>query len=140
MSDDPTEKEAPAVPGTVGVQGSRPPDPANAAHPERRSHQEAGREIDLDQGQKGPPAPANPPEVTPPTYPDKIRGRIALALIALLTAIVFASFLTIWLGVVFHRLDFKDLKDLLTIVFGPLVALASAAVGYYFGGKPGSSG
>ena len=138
---DPVEGGEPVVPGTTGVAGDplsiidleggeKGPPPPTKPPPL----------LDLEEGEKGPPAPPSPPVVLPPTYPDKIRGTIAMTLIALLTAIVFASFFTIWMGMVFHRVDFKDLKDLLTVVFGPLVALASAAVGYYFGGKPGASG
>lgn len=96
--------------------------------------------VDLEQGQGQKATPAAPPPVSLPSYPDKIRGRIAMALIALVAAVVAASFLTIWAGTVFPGIKYANLKDLLTIVFGPLIALAAAAVGYYFGGKPGSPG
>jgi hypothetical protein len=47
--------------------------------------------------------------------------------VALLTFVVVASFVTIWLG---KPID--DLTRLLEILFAPLVALVAAAVAFYY--------
>ncbi len=73
-----------------------------------------------------------PPLETIP-YTDRVRGRIAERLIWLLTGVVVLAFASLW------RIEpapgAGELKELLTVLFGPLVALVAAAVGYYFGGK-----
>jgi hypothetical protein len=92
--------------------------------------------VDLDElGEKANLGPGKRPSLGLPTHSDKIRGRIAAALIGLVTLVILASFVTLWAGSVFKSLKYENLKDLLTIIFGPLIALASAAIGYYFGGK-----
>lgn len=68
-----------------------------------------------------------------PYDPDKdreqIRGYIALGLLALFMLIVFGSFLSL----IFHWIPLNDLKEILTIIFGPLIALLSAVTGFYYG-------
>jgi len=95
---------------------------------------EENTELDLEEG-KGPPeggivdVPAL--ETIPPD--DKVRAQVARALVAILAIVVFFSFLTMWMFSPPPKV--QELEKLLTIIFGPLVALVSGAVGYYFGGK-----
>jgi hypothetical protein len=58
-----------------------------------------------------------------------MRGRIALALIGLLSFV----FLLAFVGLLTRRISVHDLKELV-IFLGPLIALVSMAVGFYFGG------
>lgn len=62
---------------------------------------------------------------------EQVRGRIAEGLTAMLALIILLAFLTLW---VFSS-AFADLEKLMTIVFGPVIALVGTAIGYYFGGK-----
>ena len=62
---------------------------------------------------------------------EKVRGLIAQALIVLLAVIILFAFITLWT----YSSTFGDLEKLLTIVFGPVIALVGTAIGYYFGGK-----
>jgi hypothetical protein len=59
------------------------------------------------------------------------RGLIALILVGLLAAVVLLSFA----GLLTSRIELKDLKELLTVILSPLVALVGAATGFYFGEK-----
>ena len=49
----------------------------------------------------------------------------------LLAVIILFAFITLWT----FSSTFGDLEKLLTIVFGPVIALVGTAIGYYFGGK-----
>ncbi len=62
---------------------------------------------------------------------EKVRGLIAQALTLLLAVIILFAFITLWTS----SSTFGDLEKLLTIVFGPVIALVGTAIGYYFGGK-----
>ena len=62
---------------------------------------------------------------------EKVRGLVAQALIVLLAVIILFAFITLWT----YSSTFDDLEKLLTIVFGPVIALVGTAIGYYFGGK-----
>jgi hypothetical protein len=84
------------------------------------------------EGQLSPPVllPYAPPEIAPPTEgrpAQTARILIAMSSVALLTFVVVASFVTIWLG---KPID--DLTRLLEILFAPLVALVAAAVAFYY--------
>jgi hypothetical protein len=57
------------------------------------------------------------------------RGVIALWLLGLLTAVVIFAFAIFW----YEPDKVTALKDLLSIIFGPIVTLVGAATGYYFG-------
>jgi hypothetical protein len=59
---------------------------------------------------------------------EQMRGWIALALLGMLATILVCSFVSLWL-----KIDNQSLQTVLTIVVGPLVALVSAATGFYFG-------
>jgi hypothetical protein len=78
-------------------------------------------------------APIEPLETIP--YSDRIRGRIAERLIWMLAGVILLAFATFWRAT--PAAAPGELQDFLAILFGPLVALVSAAVGYYFGGKAG---
>ncbi len=69
---------------------------------------------------------------------EKVRAQVARALVAILAVVIFFSFLTLWM--VSPPPGLADLEKVLTIIFGPLIALVSGAVGYYFGGKSGGDG
>jgi hypothetical protein len=60
---------------------------------------------------------------------ERVRGLVALLLIGLLAFAVVGSFI----GLATKMIEMKDLKELLTIVLGPLIALVGAATGFYFG-------
>lgn len=62
---------------------------------------------------------------------ERIRGLVALFLSGLLAFVVLGSFI----GLAAKLIEMKDLKELLTIVLGPIIALVGAATGFYFGGK-----
>jgi hypothetical protein len=65
---------------------------------------------------------------------EKMRGRIAMGLLLMVAGIVAISFISLWFG-----MDTDTLQTLLTIIFGPIVALAGTATGFYFGGRTGPS-
>ena len=62
---------------------------------------------------------------------ESIRGWIALSLIAMLAVVVVASLALVWI----HPDRSKELHELLSLVFGPLIALVGSATGYYFGSQ-----
>jgi hypothetical protein len=74
---------------------------------------------------------------------EKKRGVIATTLVWLLVGIVGVSFLTTHLrsitGWDLGGLQVKDVKEILTIIFSPIVALVGTVVGFYFGGKSEAS-
>lgn len=94
--------------------------------------------VDLETTRAGAPraggaAPFPPLETVP--YSDRIRGQIAERLIWMLAAVILLAFATFWRATPAPAAG--ELQDFLAVLFGPLVALVSAAVGYYFGGKAG---
>lgn len=149
MAEHPPTGDEPVVPAAAGstdsseVESQPAPEPSNSGSIDLEQGQKfrpvvppPAEVIDLDEvGRQAALGPGKPPDTVVVSYSDKIRGRIAGALIGLVALVVFASFVTLWAGLVFRNINYENLKDLLTIVFGPLIALASAAVGYYFGGK-----
>jgi hypothetical protein len=98
----------------------------------------AGNDVPLDlEEDKAPKFEEAPPkEVDRPV--ERVRAQVARALVALLAVVIFFSFLTLWM--VSPPPGMADLEKVLTIIFGPLIALVSGAVGYYFGGKSGGAG
>lgn len=72
----------------------------------------------------------------PLRYQDATRSYIAYWLLSLLTVMVVGG-----LAMLFARpsVTFENLKSILELIFGPVVALVSAATGFYFGAhQPGS--
>jgi hypothetical protein len=59
---------------------------------------------------------------------ERLRGWIALGLLAMLALVLVCSFISLWAGI-----DGEKLQTVLTILVGPLVALVSAATGFYYG-------
>jgi hypothetical protein len=63
---------------------------------------------------------------------ESIRSQVTLLLLGLFALIVIATFVTMWVRFT-HGNSIQDLKDVLAIVFAPVVALVSSALGFYFG-------
>jgi cobalamin biosynthesis Mg chelatase CobN len=70
----------------------------------------------------------------PDKYRDTTRSYIAYWLLGLLTIVVIFSFIAL---VIINKgtVIFADLKSLLELLLGPIVALVSAATGFYFGSQ-----
>ena len=65
---------------------------------------------------------------------DTTRSNIAYWLLALLTLVVGLSFASVmWISD--GKVTFDNLKSLLELLLGPIVALVSAATGFYFGSQ-----
>jgi hypothetical protein len=62
---------------------------------------------------------------------EKMRGRLALGLVALLAVVIVSSLVFIAL----NWATVADIKTLLDTIMSPLVALAGTALGFYFGGR-----
>ena len=92
---------------------------------------------------------AQPPPTIEPSIPqgsrfdpephrETMRGQIATRLLWMLAGVLLLTFISVWfskwLGV-----DSEMLRTVLTIIFGPLVTLVSAATGFYYGGGSRSS-
>jgi len=67
---------------------------------------------------------------------EKVRGLIAQGLIVMLAIIILLAFISLW----YFGSSFADLEKLMTIIFGPVIALVGTAIGYYFGGKSAQNG
>ncbi len=65
---------------------------------------------------------------------ESVRSAVALILIGIMAATIIASFILLWI----HPDRSRELHDLLALIFGPLVALVGAAIGYYFGAQAAS--
>lgn len=62
-----------------------------------------------------------------------IRGKIALRLLWMLAGVLLLAFISMW-----FKMDTETLRTVLTIIFGPLVTLVSAATGFYYGSRSSS--
>src|SRR5262245_57042132 len=83
-----------------------------------------------------------PPAIEPRTIPEGggrydpepqreiIRGKIALWLLGMLAGVLLLAFISMW-----FKMDTDALRTVLTIIFGPLVTLVSAATGFYYGSR-----
>jgi hypothetical protein len=136
----PTEPQGTATPSRrseanplVDVNGNLPTDPLIAAPGPRSAAESPAKDsptrsrIALPWTTPRPQRPAVVPDVDQDR--ERMRGRIALALIGLLAFVVLLAFL----GLLTRTIEVRDLKELL-IFLGPLIALVSTAVGFYFGG------
>jgi hypothetical protein len=65
---------------------------------------------------------------------ERLRGWIALGLLGILAAVLLLTFISMWLG-----MEAEMLQTVLTIIFGPLVTLVSAATGFYYGSRSSAS-
>ena len=132
------DKDEPAKPGQPAG-AANPPEPPPQVEPvtvvEAADNGEAieVRRVDLS-NQTAPPG--TPPPQTATFNIDheqeKVRGRIASALVGLLFMIVLLAFISHWWGV-----NYDELKGLLELIIAPVVALVGSATGFYFGGKKG---
>lgn len=71
-------------------------------------------------------------EYNPNKDREMVRGWLAQALVLLLTLVVLISFISVWAGA-----DFEEVKGILELTLTPLVGLAGAVTGFYFGSKEG---
>lgn len=83
------------------------------------------------------------PQTRPSDLPyerERKRGQIALMLVWLLIGTIAATFITTSMRNVddlnIGGLSIPDAKEILTIIFAPLVALVGTVTGFYYGGKP----
>ena len=56
---------------------------------------------------------------------EKVRGVIAQGLIVMLAIIILFAFMSLW----HYSSSFADLEKLMTIIFGPVIALVGSAIG-----------
>ena len=63
---------------------------------------------------------------------DRLRGWLAVALLAMLAVVVAAAWVSLWWSLATEA----EIKDLLGVILPPIVALVGSAIGFYFGGKP----
>jgi hypothetical protein len=61
---------------------------------------------------------------------ERLRGWIAISLLGMLAFVLLCSFVSMWIGI-----DKELLQTVLTIIVGPLIALVSAATGFYYGSR-----
>lgn len=66
-----------------------------------------------------------------------IRGKIATQLLWMLAGVLLLTFISIWFSK-WLGMDSEMLRTVLTIIFGPLVTLVSAATGFYYGSRSSS--
>jgi hypothetical protein len=73
---------------------------------------------------------------------DRTREIVTLWLIGLLCVIVVLSFVGLFARGMYHRFDedfFKELKQVIDVLVGPVITLLSSAVGFYFGYQQGAA-
>jgi hypothetical protein len=88
--------------------------------------------LDLTQGDYSNPAMPPPPPTKyydPMKDREKMRGKIALVLVAILGIVVVGSLVALSFGA-----EISTLKELLGFILGPVVALVGSVTGFYFGG------
>jgi hypothetical protein len=64
-------------------------------------------------------------------FREETRGSLAGRLVWMLAGTIFGAFLLL----VLRWASPSDVKDLLTVILPPLIALTGSALGFYFGGK-----
>jgi len=82
------------------------------------------------------PAPEERP-FDPTRAREVMRGAIALALLSTLFLLLVAAHYTYWKS---SEVKYDDYMKLLNLVFTPVVALVSTAIGFYFGERAASTG
>jgi hypothetical protein len=73
----------------------------------------------------------------PDEFKDQARKRITYWLLGLLTMLVMFAFVGLFL--IEGKPSFEHLKSLVEMLLGPLIALVSAATGFYFGAQSGKN-
>lgn len=133
------ENNGVAEPPNPSKQAQQPPPSA----PPSELHDDADIEETLDATvDPGKPAPGlSTPEIRgdydPGRYQDATRSYIAYWLLGLLTLMVAGGF---GMLLIVPTVTFENLKSILELVFGPIVALVSAATGFYFGAQQSATG
>jgi heme A synthase len=77
----------------------------------------------------GDPAGAGPQPKTLDEWREWVRRALALVLVGIFGLEVLGAMLALWFG----SAHLQELKDILTLILGPTVALAGSAIGFYFG-------
>jgi hypothetical protein len=62
---------------------------------------------------------------------ERLRGALAAILLVLLAAVIGLAWLALWADIATE----PEIKDLLSVMLTPVVALVGSALGFYFGGK-----
>jgi len=109
---------------------------------EDRTPQRTDQELDTRTDDKGTGLLPSPPATAPyqiEVERERKRGFIAVMLVWLLVGTVASAFIMAYLKS-FTTFDLggllvKDVKEILTIIFSPIVALVGTVTGFYFGGK-----
>lgn len=91
-------------------------------------------------GEVGEPGSAGPRAVRPtlPERQEDARRILALVLVGIFGFEVIVAMLALWLNRGDH--DLQALKDILTLILGPTVALVGSVTGFYFGTRPQEGG
>ena len=114
---------------------AKPPEEAGNAEATPASASEALANVPLDLTKDdvtaggGAPAPPATIPYDPEPGRDKVRGYLAMWLLALLSVILLFSFCFFWR----NPTDIASLKTLLDVLFAPIITLVGTATGYYFG-------
>ena len=75
------------------------------------------------------------PKFDPAPTRERMRGRLAWAVVGLLAGTIFLAFLLVGL----KRVSVEDMRTLLEPIVPAEVALAGSAIGFYFGGRAQSA-
>jgi hypothetical protein len=67
----------------------------------------------------------------PEPHRERMRGALAIGLVAMLGGTILLGYIALW----WDWASASEVKDFLSVVMSPLVALAGSAVGFYFGGR-----
>ncbi|MCS6878854.1 MAG: hypothetical protein NZP72_11210 [Geminicoccaceae bacterium] len=79
-----------------------------------------------------PPAEVSPPRTEPHEVArERVRGVLAVVLVAVFAGAISASFLFFWLA----PQRFAELKDFVPLVLTPVTSVVSAVLGFYYGAQ-----
>ena len=76
------------------------------------------------------------PPFNPEPARERMRGRLAAAVVALLAGTILFSFVLVWLD----KITVDEARTLLETTIPAEVALVGSAIGFYFGGRDRSNG
>jgi hypothetical protein len=116
---------------------NEPPSPSEPEAPppkEEVPRAQAAPAIDGDIEEDDPPRPLETPQekdYDPEPVRDKARMWLAYILVFLLCVVIGAAYASLWF---MDANNFPNLKTVIELVLGPVVALVGSATGFYFGG------